>query len=294
MTCRQVSMQNSCAMSDACSPVGNTPIGPRRTSSPRSPSPARFSPPDSLRNLQQHTGLVHADLDHISDVVAVKLAISADARTVYAFISPRGDGLKFGVHVGLVLDDPAYKHAWQTVATEYERLYGGTWDPSQAKILVGCAMSATIQRSTSISMPRSLTCHRPTARASTTTPTALHRAPSSQIIKTMLIGPSDRDRMIQSAPMGTRHHTRLRAARLLGGYVASGLLRYEEALSALSRALEGYTEDMASALKTVVDGLAYGEASPITLEGLRSRAASLDRVPSDDHDQDPSSAARRA
>jgi len=100
-----------------------------------------FSPSRLIANLQQHTGVIHADLDHLSDVLAAKQAISADPRTVYAFISPRGEGLKFGVRTPILPDDPAYKHAWQAVATEYERLYGGVWDRSGKDISRLCYVS---------------------------------------------------------------------------------------------------------------------------------------------------------
>jgi hypothetical protein len=84
--------------------------------------------------------------------------------------------------------------------------------------------------------------------------------------------------MIQSAPMGTRHHTRLRAARLLGGYVAGGMLSEERAYGVLAQALVGYTEDLPRALRTVEDGLRYGQARPIQLQDLeRERQAWLDQ-----------------
>ena len=79
-----------------------------------------FLPTRGNAHLQQHSGIVHGDLDHLSDVSAVKQAICADPRMVYAFISPSEWGLKLGVHVPIVADDTVYKHAWQTVSTVYE------------------------------------------------------------------------------------------------------------------------------------------------------------------------------
>jgi hypothetical protein len=75
--------------------------------------------------------------------------------------------------------------------------------------------------------------------------------------------------MIETAELGMRHHTRLKAARLLGGYVASGLLSEDQAYGALAHALVGHTDDRERALKTVVDGLKYGQAHPITLEAWK-------------------------
>jgi hypothetical protein len=65
---------------------------------------------------------------------------------------------------------------------------------------------------------------------------------------------------------------------LLGGYVAGGLMSEDQAYGALAEALVGHTEDLERALKTVEDGLAYGQAQPITLEALEAeRQAWLDR-----------------
>jgi hypothetical protein len=84
--------------------------------------------------------------------------------------------------------------------------------------------------------------------------------------------------MIQAALLGTRHHTRLKAARLLGGFVAGGLLSHDQAYTVLEQALNGHTDNMAAALRTVKAGLAYGQAHSITLEALEEeRQAWLDQ-----------------
>jgi hypothetical protein len=61
-----------------------------------------FLPTRGNGHLQQHSGIVHGDLDHLPNVAAVKQAICADPRTVYAFISPSKEGLKLGVHTSLL------------------------------------------------------------------------------------------------------------------------------------------------------------------------------------------------
>ncbi|HKS41842.1 MAG TPA: hypothetical protein VJX74_14600, partial [Blastocatellia bacterium] len=65
---------------------------------------------------------------------------------------------------------------------------------------------------------------------------------------------------------GNRHSARLRAARLLGGYVAGGILQYYEARNALADAVRSNTDDFTYAMKTIDDGLAYGQSSPIRFE----------------------------
>jgi hypothetical protein len=228
-----------------------------------------FAPSRGIAHIQQHSGLAHGDLDHLDDVAAMKHRISTDPRTVYAFISPSAEGLKLGVHVPIVADDAAYKHAWQTVATAYEAHYGGRWDPSGKDISRLCYVSDDPElywnaAATVFEVPPAPA---PEPRPSTTPPVWTRRNYDNHLdygaraIQTAV-------QMIQAAQLGTRHHTRLKAARLLGGYVAGGLMTEEQAYGALASALVGHTEDLERSLKTVEDGLRYGQAHPITLEAL--------------------------
>jgi hypothetical protein len=238
-----------------------------------------FFPTRGIAHLQQHSGLVVGDLDHLPDVTAAKRAICADPRTVFAFDSPSAWGEKVGVRVPLVEDDTTYKYVWQTVAAEYERLYGVRWDPSGKDISRLCFASfdadlywnpgATVFDVPPAPAPEP---RRPTlARPSTPRHYSDRQDYGSQAIRTAV-------QMIESAELGTRHHARLKAARLLGGYVAGGILTGDQAYGALAQALVGHTEDLQHALKTVEDGLAYGQAHPITLEALEiERKAWLDQ-----------------
>jgi hypothetical protein len=227
-----------------------------------------FAPSRGNAHLQQHSGIVHGDLDHLADVEAVKHAICADPHTVYAFVSPSGAGLKVGVHVPIAADDAAYKHAWHSARTVYEQRYGGTWDPSGKDVSRLCYVShdrdlfwnpaAKMFDVPPAPIPEPRAPQRSVSRQGHT-----HQGYAERAIDTAV-------RMIQTAGLGTRHHARLRAARLLGGYIAGGLLSHDQAYGALAQALVGHTDDLDRALKTVQDGLAYGAAHPITLEALEA------------------------
>lgn len=72
--------------------------------------------------------------------------------------------------------------------------------------------------------------------------------------------------MIQSAPEGERHNTILKAARLAGGYVASGMLDEAETLEALKEAVrnKNFTKsELSIELKAVEDGLGHGMRDPL-------------------------------
>jgi hypothetical protein len=228
-----------------------------------------FDPSRAKANLSLHSRLVLGDLDHLDrrHLLATKRALCSDPRTACVFISPSATGLKLGVHVPQVADDDGYKHAWQVVSRDYAALYGVTWDTSGRDVSRLCFVSHDPDLywnpdATVFEVPP-----RPTPEPPPPPRVATYDLPHdgydcvARAIKTA-VG------MIESAPLGTRHYTRLRAARLLGGFVAGGLLSEEHAYGTLAQALVGHTQDLECALKTVEDGLAYGKVHPITLDTL--------------------------
>jgi hypothetical protein len=231
-----------------------------------------FSPSRANEHLQQHSVIVVGDMDHVEDMAAAKSAISSDPHTVFVFGSPSATGLKCGVHGPVVGDDAGYKHTWQVVSTKFERLYGWQWDSSGKDVQRLCYVSYDPEAYWNpeaevfeVPPPPIQESPQPTSLQPSTTTHTIDRTDDYAVraIKTAV-------QMIQAAPLGTRHHTRLKASRLLGGYVAGGFLSYDQAYTVLEQALNGHTEDMAAALKTVVDGLAYGQAHPITPEALKA------------------------
>jgi hypothetical protein len=250
-----------------------------------------FAPRRAIACLQQHSGIVHGDLDDVAEVKALKGALAGNPHTVYCFVSPSATGLKIGVRVPIVTDDARYKHAWQTVSAAYERLYRVAWDPSGKDICRLCFISDDPYlymnfTATVFNVPAAPWPEPQPQRPSVSRPHTDDRDYGERAIRTAV-------EMIQSAELGTRHHTRLKAARLLGGYVAGGRLTEGQAYGALASALVGHTEDLERALKTVQDGLAYGQGHPITVEALeadrqtwltqhRSRYPHRDGLPSSD------------
>jgi len=237
-----------------------------------------FVPTRANANLRQHTGLVHGDLDHLGtlgDILGIQTAIATHPCTVYVFVSPSMAGLKVGVRVPIVADAASYAHAWRIVSAEYEQRYGGHWDASGKDVARLCFVSYDMGLYVNL---QAVCFFIPPAQAPTSPP-PLQLVPRTHIDHQDYAERAIRTatEMIQAAPLGSRHHTRLRAARLLGGYTAGGLLTEDHAYGALSQALSGHTEDLERALKTVEDGLRYGQAHPITLEALEAeRQAWLD------------------
>jgi hypothetical protein len=76
--------------------------------------------------------------------------------------------------------------------------------------------------------------------------------------------------IIDASTRGHRHLHRRKASELLGGYIAGGILSYDEAYTALEHAVERNTDDLGRSLKTIADGLRHGQTRPITLDELEA------------------------
>jgi VirE N-terminal domain len=230
-----------------------------------------FRPKRGINYLQHHSGILHGDMDHVKDLDGTRRAVCADPRTAYLFTSPSADGLKCGVHGPVVTDDAAYKHAWQVISEEYAQRYGVRWDVSGKDCSRLCFVSwdpdaywnAHAER---FEVPPPPPLEPPTARIVSRTPEPSNGGGYDFVGSALRTA----TQMIQAAELGVRHHARLRAARLLGGFVGAGLLSEHEALSVLASALIGHTEDLKAALKTVKAGLRYGAVNAFSLETLEA------------------------
>jgi hypothetical protein len=230
-----------------------------------------FAPTRAKEHLVQHSEGCHADIDHLVDLAETKARLQEDPHILYIFTSPRGDGLKYGVRVAKVATDEAYKHTWRILANAHKAAYGVVWDPSGKDICRLCFVSwdpacyinpdaeAYPVPPPMATPPPTSACPRPVTRFADD-----HRTRFAQRAITAAV------RMIAEAPRGQQHYARLRAARLLGGYVAGGLLTETEAKKALQPPTEAQAKDMRAAMKTIADGLAYGEAMPITFDELEA------------------------
>jgi len=228
-----------------------------------------FAPDRAKANLTQHSGICHADIDHLANLDTTKRQLMADPQVLYCFTSPGGDGLKYGVRIPVVRNDDEYKHAWGYLADAHATAYQVTWDPSGKDISRLCFVSwdpaCYVNPEAEICVippPRMVTPPAPPPRMFTV-PHARREQYAQRGIATAV-------KIIAESVEGGLHNARCRAAYLLGGYVGGGLLTHGEAYDALQAAVEGHTKDLAAALKTIADGLTAGEAEPITLEELEA------------------------
>jgi hypothetical protein len=226
-----------------------------------------FAPTRSNDNLVAHSGVVMGDVDHLDDPQALKTQLAHDPHVAFAFLSPSGYGLKIGVRVEPVVSAAAYRHAWTVLATHYGALTGVPWDPAASAIAGLCFASYDPDLYWN---PAAVRFPVPELPAYDPEPARRDRPPHDRTSQALTASQRYAQHalhtavrwMLRSQP-GTKHHTRLRAARLVGGHIATGALAYEVAWDALHEAAQATTDNLPNALRTLRDGLTYGHQAPI-------------------------------
>lgn len=96
-------------------------------------------------------------------------------------------------------------------------------------------------------------------------------------------------KMIRDAPDGEKHCTLLKAARLLGGYVAGGIVDEIAAIGLLEYEIgrKPNVDSIEQARDTIRDGIEYGKAQPITLEQKVAERVILSQPNGNNHQKRP-------
>jgi hypothetical protein len=234
-----------------------------------------FSPTRAKEHLTQHSGLAHFDYDHLDDLAHARSILCAVSSIVYVFASPSGAGLKAGLRIPLVASDRAYKHAWQCGADYLEEHTGLVADPSGKDICRLCFVSSDSDAYIHLQADLFPVPPLPAPRPRTPRSSASRRLPHADRREQYLQQAIDRAcrLIVDSIPPtatspGTRHRSRLKAARLLGGYVAGDFLSYGDAYAILEGIVQHHTAHFSKSMRTIADGLRYGMRTPVHYEDL--------------------------
>jgi hypothetical protein len=234
-----------------------------------------FTPTRAKEHLTHHSGLVHLDYDNIPTLTQTRGVLCVVPTITYMFISPSGRGLKIGVRVPAVANDGAYKHAWQHVADTFQQTYGLVADPTGKDISRLCYVSWDPECYVN---PDPDVYPLPLMEVPPPRPPApaIHSMGPTSDRRQQYVGQAVARavKLIESSyPAtpeipGTRHDARLKAARLLGGYIGGGLMTYDDAYSVLQTAVIDHTVHLTQSMKTIDAGLRYGMNTPVTYEQL--------------------------
>jgi hypothetical protein len=225
------------------------------------------------------SGCLNLDIDDLTDLDHARAIIGADPHLVYMFVSPSGQGLKLGIRVKQYGDADSYRYVWfaverylvethpdlavnnDTSCKDVSRLCYMSWDPD---LFTNPASIAFVAPPIAPFAPEP-----PQPARSCMLPTERRQRYADQAIATAI---KILDASVARTPTsnGTRDRQRLKASRLLGGYIAGGVLTEAEAKAGIAAAVERNTGQLNRAWRVIEHGFRYGEAAPITLDQLEA------------------------
>lgn len=203
------------------------------------------------KNIIAHSGLVCLDFDHVKDVLDKKVEMSFLPFVYAAFVSPSGDGVKVivripkeinnhrGYYTGLI----KLFHELDTTSINESRVCYTSYDPD-------------------IYFNPDAIEFKDYVAEKTEEPTKIWK-------KTDNIGTNYKKidiavNMIRCAPDGEKHHILLKASKLMGGYIAGGMVAEDEAVRILEFEIQQKEiDDFDAAKQTIKAGINHGKTIPL-------------------------------
>jgi len=228
---------------------------------------------DDGNKLIYHTGLLQIDIDKIpvDDFQRIKNLIQSDRHTVFCFVSPGGDGLK----AGIMIDGDHHRESFDQAERYYKEEYSikidtavkdlyrpffVSYDPELFVNPHAETFKIQVQEPPT-AIQDSAILHKPKKKVLSKTTTAKRLTKyAEQAIENV-------KKILNESTDGTRHAARLRAGKLLGGYIAGEICDEQTALNAIESTVKSNTTlSIESAMKDVKDGIEHGKLKPITPE----------------------------
>jgi len=225
---------------------------------------ANFSKNRDHKNVLSATGFIIPDLDHLENVDEIFNLLSQDEHIWFIFRSPGGNGLKCAVRSEGIKTDEDIKKLYAACERYFASVYGLKLDPS----------CKDIARLTFVSYDPQLFKNPNPKYFNIQKWLPVKNEPS-------VFNPPDFGsngwkakfgikrleeccRKIKESGEGDQHPTRLKQARTVGGWIASGFIDELAALAYLENAvISSGAKRIQEAMKTIKDGIAYGKKSPL-------------------------------
>ena len=213
------------------------------------------------------SGMFTVDIDGLyGDITEHKQAICAIPEVIFCFVSPTGNGFKIGIRINpdTVKNDDDFKRVYYQIEAYFlkegftiddackdvSRKCFASHDPEiyinyDAEVFVISDVAVEIPKSKPKAKPE------PKQRTDNNTETII-----IERISKMMLGATD----------GNRHMVRFKAGRLLGGFIAGGLIDEQKATDIISQLSDviadgGITDQVEG--KTIYDGIENGKQSPL-------------------------------
>ena len=202
-------------------------------------------------SLQQHSGLIVLDFDHI-DVEGSKNVLSTDPYVLACWISPSGEGLKALVRVS---NPSLHRDHFRALQSYFDTEYGLEVDPSGINESRACFDSYDSQ----IVVNEDSNIFGQMLSEKAISQKVAQKDHYTDYNKLAVVSS-----MIRRADDGEKHATLLKASILCGGYIAVGRMEEDEAFHVLEREiLKRDVDSIETARNTIRDGIEKGKTMPI-------------------------------
>lgn len=202
--------------------------------------------------LMYHSGLIVLDFDHV-DVQRTKRALAADKYIAACWVSPSGDGVKALVEV---TNTEKHREHYRSLKKYFDEQYGLELDSTGENESRACFESFD---------PDLVFKQDHERYGGMLSERAEHQEIKEAGAKTDYMKVNIASMMIQRAPDGEKHSTLVKAATLMGGYIASGIVEESVAYWVLEREISKRdVEDIERARKSIRDGIENGKKLPIS------------------------------
>lgn len=216
-------------------------------------------------NFIKSSGIFLVDIDKLKgDIYAHKDIISALPECVFCFISPSGAGLKAGIRVDpdAIRNDTDFKGVYYQIEAYFADA-GIVVDPACKDVRRACFVSHDpeiyVNYDAEMFVISDVVAEAPKPKAK---PEPKPRTDNNT--ETIIINRIEK--MMLGATPGNRHMMRFKTGRLLGGFIAGGLIDESKATDIISQlsdvVADGGTTDQSEG-KTIDDGIECGKQSPL-------------------------------
>lgn len=206
-------------------------------------------------DLVEHNGIIVCDFDHV-DVAKTKESLAKDEYVIACWTSPSGDGVKALVQIE---DTNKHKEHFSAMVEYFRESYGLELDPSGRNISRACYESYDPDLIAEERVTKFSNVHKE-ERVELPEPSVPRDGVKVDYTKLQVAA-----NMIRNAKDGEKHNTLIRAARLMGGYIGSGMLNEEQVIQVLVDEISRRdVDDLELAKKTIMDGINQGKLLPIS------------------------------
>lgn len=210
---------------------------------------------DGKRNddaLMYHSGLVVLDFDHV-DVERTKKALTANKYIVACWVSPSGDGVKALVEV---TNTEKHREHYRSLKKYFDEQYGLELDSTGENESRACfeSFDPDLVFKTDHEKYGGMLSER-----------SEHQEIKDLGEKTDYMKVNIASMMIRKAPDGEKHNVLMKAATLMGGFIASGIVEESVAYWVLEREISKRdVRDLDAAIKSIREGIENGKKLPIS------------------------------